>query len=373
MVKSVPYLRPPFGANERYAAYRVMTGAEVSTGKKIHEFEKEFVKYIKCDSAQTVCNGTVALDLIWRTYLHTGELRRGDHVLCPSFTFVAVPNSIINAGLVPVFCDIDPDTWNIDVSKCPDNDRIRAVVAVHTFGNPCDMEAIDMWCDMNDLLLIEDCAEACGAIYRGKKVGSFGDASAFSFNATKNLTTGEGGMVCFNDNSNEDCVPDYESVARAIKGHGYGDGMPRNASIPGYNWRMDNIHAAIGLEQLKTLDIRNQKRAQKKYFIQASLAEKGICPEYQVRTRGSMHVNQIFGMCVNNRDEMYTYLCQCGIEAKKYFSPPCHMQEFYYRHYVHPDFPATEYVSDHILCLPFDDKLSDEEMEYMVDKICEVT
>jgi len=355
MVK-IPFLKPPFSADDRYAAYKMMGTANVSTGPEIGEFERQFKEYIGCNHALSVCNGTIALELIWQTFIRNGKLKKGDKVLVPSFTFVAVANSIVNSGLVPVFCDIDPETWNIDIYTAPER-NIKAICAVHTFGNPCSMEDLfsdfARWC-----IIVEDCAEACGAEYRDKKVGSFGDAASFSFNATKNLTTGEGGMCCFKEQ--EDA-----NIALLLKENGFGY-TSRNAIIPGHNYRLSNIQCAVGLEQLKYLDLRNVQRKMHVNKIRKEFDNKMFQKEI------GEHVYQIFGMLVEDRDKVYEHMIKSGIECKKYFSPHIAEQEYYHNNYIFPDFPGTDKISESIICLPMYPQLTDEDIEYMVNVLKEV-
>lgn len=367
----IPFLRPPFNTQDRAAAYKAMLGSNVSTGPEIYTLEYKFAQYIKCKSALSVCNGSIALDLILQTYLRAGILKKKDTVLLPSFTFASVANSVVNAGLTPIFCDVDRGTWNIDIlsaHKYQDLYRLGAIIAVHTFGNPCNMESIVNLSNEFDALLIEDCAEACGASFHGAKVGSFGHAATFSFNATKNMTTGEGGMVCFNDDD-----PTIALKARMLKENGFGH-TPRNVELPGYNYRMDNIKCAIGLSQLKTLDARNQKRRINAHCLASMMEYVGLEGKIIPQTIYGDNKNafQIFGMLVNDRDKVYDHLIKSGIEAKKYFSPAIHTQKYYHHNFVIPKLKNTDYVADHIICLPFDDKLTTEEMVYMVERIQEV-
>ena len=345
---NIPFLRPRFGVLERQAAYQVMVGANISTGPERGQFEYAFSKYIGCTDALAVCNGTIALDLIWETLIRDKKLHLGDYVICPSFTFVAVANSIVNAGLKPYFVDIKNGGYNMEIpTNITIKGRLGAVCAVHTYGRACDMDEIMDYCSDHDLILVEDCAEACGAAYHNHKVGSFGHASAFSFNATKNLTTGEGGMACFN----------YKTgTARALREHGdlY---QNRNALITGYNYRLSNILCAIGLEQLRTLDARNEIRRQNAQKLMNNFYNKKIAPG---------HGYQLFPIMVDDRDRILYQLIQNGIEAKKYFDPPIHHQT---AHRTEKYLPNTTYVSNHVICLPFDEHLSDEEIEWMVEAL----
>ena len=364
----IPFLRAPLNSfKEKMAVINVMSGNNVSVGPETKQFEYEFGKYIDVPYALSVCNGSIALELIWQTFITTGQLKKGDHVLLPSFTFVAVANAIVNAGLVPIFCDINKNTWNIEINgfECGIND-IKAICVVHTFGNPCDVTFIKRFCDNFGILLVEDCAEACGAEYQGKKVGGFGHASAFSFNATKNMTTGEGGMVCFQDWEDE-------AAALLLKENGFGYSSGRDAILSGHNYRLSNLQCAIGIEQLKTLDERNKKRALNIVNIYKKLVdiEDRIFPQTMII--GNKNVFQIAGLVVpeNKRDILFEHLIKNGVEAKKYFDPPIHKQVAY-KEYSKSTLPITNDISKRIICLPFDSYLTSAEITYMTTKIMEV-
>jgi perosamine synthetase len=368
VIQHVPFLHPPFGSKERAAAYRVMCGNQVSVGPETSLFEQQFKDYIGATSAISVGNGTLALELVWQTFIQQGRLSIGDKVLLPSFTFVAVANSIVRSGLVPVFCDIDSETWNIDFyNAIPDDNHISAICAVHTFGNPCDMDKLDRIEDEfseqygKSLIIVEDCAEAAGATYKGKRVGSFGDASIFSFSATKNMTTGEGGMACFKDQEDAD-------MALLLKENGFGYGK-RNAWVAGHNYRLSNILCAVGIEQLKTLDARNEKRVKNAYTFFKMCLEHDIPVTPQCSSSDADSVYQILGVLIPpciNRDEVYEALLKKGIEVKKYFSPAIHHQVYYVQNYPIAYLSVTDNISAKILCIPFDDKLNENEMGYIV-------
>jgi perosamine synthetase len=367
---NVPFLRPPLGDGEINAVTQVMRTTALSSGPARNLFEDRFRKYIGVPAAVAVCNGTVALDLIWQVYLRNGGLRKGDYVLCPSFTFVATANSIVNAGLVPIFCDISRDTWNIDVTALPDElPKIKAILVVHTFGCPASMELIRAFAlrrQRDEMIIVEDCAEACGARIGNQMVGSFGDAAAFSFNTTKNMTTGEGGMVVFKDI--------YETkFAGVLKEHGFN--LTRNAIVPGYNYRLSNIQAAIGLEQLKTLEERNSKRQENAKYLTERLMDLQMGIEFQQEWDNCSHVYQIYGFLVPHwidREKILKYLVDNGVEAKNYFWPPIHCQQAYFGKYGKGRMNTTDNISSRVICLPFDDKLSTEEMDYMVGVVGDV-
>jgi dTDP-4-amino-4,6-dideoxygalactose transaminase len=340
-----------------------MSGSNISTGADRAIFEDMFRDYIGVPYALSVANGTVALELVWETLIRNGKLKKGDKVLLPSFTFVACANSVVQSGLVPVFCDIDKESWNLDFQW--DNVDISGVLAVHTFGNPADCDEI-LYLKDNGLIVVEDCAEATGASYNGRMCGSFGDASIFSFNATKNLTTGEGGMACFRDKEDAETA-----LLLAENGFGY---TSRNAIIPGHNYRLANILCAVGIEQLKTLDKRNLKRLQNAHKILTTLKDAGLQGKVKLQefNKDNVHSYQIFGILVEDRDKVYEHMIKSGVEVKKYFDPPCHAQQFYHNNYVWPDLPNTDYISQHILCLPMYPSLTDKDIGIMVNALKEV-
>lgn len=364
-ISFVPFLRPPFGSKERAAVYRVMCGNQVSVGPATSIFEQQFKEYIGSNSALSVGNGTLALELVWQTFIQNGKLKPGDKVLLPSFTFVAVANAIVRSGLVPVFCDIDSETWNIDYDSYPTTEY-KAICAVHTFGNPCNCQQLEYLRDLG-YVVVEDCAEAAGATYQGKRVGSFGDASIFSFSATKNMTTGEGGMCCFKDT--EDA-----NTALLLKENGFGYGN-RNAQLAGHNYRLSNIQCAIGTEQLKSLDDRNKKRVKNAYQFYKMCIEHNIPVTPQMSNTDCDSVYQILGVTIPpciNRDDVFDKLVKRGIEVKKYFSPAIHHQLYYAQNYPISHLPVTDTVSARILCIPFDDKLSSEECCYVISALKEI-
>jgi perosamine synthetase len=343
----VPFMRPRFWGNDIDVVQDIMTeGRNISSGPERDKFEMMFEDYIHCDHALAVCNGTVALEMIWETLIRDKKLHKGDYVICPSFTFVAVANAIVNAGLKPFFVDVKSHGYNMEI---PQNitlkGKLGAVCAVHTYGKPCDLSEIVNYCDDHDLILVEDCAEACGADYNGKKVGCFGHASAFSFNATKNLTTGEGGMACFN----------YDTgTPQAIREHGdlY---HTRNALVVGHNYRLCNILCALGLSQLESLDVRNALRRIKAQKYMDNFYNKKVAPG---------HVYQLFPIVVNDRDRILKHLWDNGIEAKKYFDPPIHHQT---AHRTEKYLPNTNYVAEHVICLPFDEHITDDEIKWVCE------
>ncbi|MDP2217203.1 MAG: DegT/DnrJ/EryC1/StrS family aminotransferase [Methanolobus sp.] len=369
-ILKIPFLMPPLGDEEIEAASRVMRTKYLTGGGEADLFEKEFAEYIGTESAISTNSGTSALELVLHAYKCMGALRPGDKVLIPSFTFVAVANAVVNAGMEPVFADITPQTMNI---KLPNNiEDIKAAIIVHTFGTPCDTSII-RYLQSKGVIVIEDCAEAMGARWWGsqKKVGSRGDCGIFSFAATKIMTTGDGGMITTNATS----LTEYIKLLRV---HGLSSKInsdERSAILPGHNYRMCNILAAIGRVQLSKADEfckARRKHAQK-------LNELITMEQIPVLTPWDFHysVYQIYTIQLKEGDSttraaVLKALRERGIEAKVYFYPPIHQQAYYSSKYGDIGLKCTDRISERVISLPMYPSLEEEEIEYMVQCLKEV-
>lgn len=248
MESFVPVCEPLLGGNElKYVTDAVATGWISSAGKYVTEFENQFAAYSDCKYGVAVCNGTIALHLA----LVALGIKEGDEVIVPTFTMIASAFAVCYTGAKPVFVDADPDTWNIDVRKIEEKitPRTKAIMPVHIFGQMCDMDAIQALADKYHLYVVEDAAEAHGATWNGRKAGSCSHVGCFSFFANKNVTTGEGGMVVTNDEAIYQKLKYYKNVCFPMNG-------PRNYlhNDIGFNYRMSNVVAAIGLAQTEKAD-----------------------------------------------------------------------------------------------------------------------
>lgn len=361
----VPPIKPEIEMQEMDAIHRVMQTSNLSTGPEVLEFEEKFAKYIGVDHAIAVNSGTSALELALES---TVGHKRGSIIL-PSFTFMACPNSIMNNGQVPGFVDILPISHTIDYKKCEISSKTKAIMPVHIFGHPAHMDHIIEIGERHDLVIIEDCAEACGASIRNRKVGSFGDVGVFSFTASKNITTGEGGMITTND----------EKIAEKIRlsrSHGNPPAPPlkpwiRKSRCSGHNFRMSNILAAIGVEQLKKLDTINKMRRHNANYMSTHLENiEGIrCPstvhlDYE-------HVYQMYCIELTKhpkfRDTLVNLLISEGVGASIHFDPPCHKQGLYNSNSL--SLPITESLSRSIVTLPMYPGLCKDDMDYMIECI----
>lgn len=378
----VDFLRPPLGDEEIEAAARIMRTKDLTGGGEADIFEKEFAAYTGTDYAISTNSGTSALELALQAYKCAGGLKKGDKVLIPSFTFVAVANAVVNAGMEPVFADINPQTFNI---KLPDNiEDIKAAIVVHTFGTPCDISII-RYLQSEGVIVIEDCAEAMGARWWGsqKKVGSQGDCGIFSFASTKIMTTGDGGMITTNATS----LTEYIKLLRV---HGLSTKInsdERSAVLPGHNYRMCNILAAIGRVQLSRVHefcITRRKHASKlNKLIHAEqipvITPQHASPVELLLSFWDFHqpVYQIYTIQLKEGDSttraaVLKALKERGIEAKVYFYPPIHQQAYYRSKYQNIELKCTEQISERVISLPIYPALEEEEIEYMVQCLKEV-
>src|SRR5690606_10195649 len=247
--------QPHLGREEIEAVSDVLRSGIIASGPVVRRFEEEFAAYVGVRHGIATANGTVAL----HAALLGAGVEPGDRVVTTPFTFIATANAILYCGAVPVFADIDPETYNLSPESLAETlgrlaaagTPAKAVLLVHLFGLPCDMTAIAAVAEEHGALLIEDCAQAHGAAYNGRRVGTFGTAGTFSFYATKNLTTGEGGMVVTNSD-------DVAERVRQLVNHGRVDRYEH--ALLGYNYRMTDLAAAIGLAQLAKLEQFNLKR-----------------------------------------------------------------------------------------------------------------
>lgn len=360
----IPFLRPPFSDCDIEAAVRVMKTANISKGNEVSEFEKRFARLLGDKYATAVNSGTSALELSLEALTLAGRLDVRDTVALPSFTYVGVANAVVNAGLRPVFVDIDPETMCI--GSVPNTDGI---IFVHTFGHPVPVELIEHAHD-EDMVVLEDCAEACGSyINNHRYVGTFSCMSIFSFNATKNMTTGEGGAVMTNDDS-------LYKILIALREQGFYNqtlkglklkGLKHNSEFvfPGHNMRMSNIVAALGLSQLDKLPDMNARRLELARKYNDLLRDAVTVPDLP-----DGHSVQLYTIRVpeNKREHVINYLKACGVEAKVYFKP-IHQFEFYQRYFSIEPLKVTEQVAKEVVSLPMYPSLTDDEVIYVANAI----
>jgi perosamine synthetase len=371
----IPLCIPNTGPEELKAVKKVLDSGWLTEGPKNKEFEENFAKYIGTKYAVSLNSCTSALHLALEALNIKGE------VILPSFTFVASANAIIRAGATPVFADIDYNTRNIDPLKIERKitGKTQAIMPVHFGGQSCDMEKILKIAKKYKLAVIEDSAETIGGTFKNKKTGSFGNIGCFSFFPTKNIATGEGGMITTNDKN-------LAQKIRILSGHGISkttsqrqkEKKPwfRTAIMAGYNFRMSNILATIGVEQLKKLEKMNTLRRKHVAYLNKYLRKiKQI--EIPIEAKNCKHVYQMYTITLKNpayRDKFVAELKNKGIGASVHFDPPVHLQFFYQKTYKYKkgDFPITEKTSKSIVTLPMYPQLTKKELDYIIKTIREI-
>lgn len=321
----IPLCRPHLTDDDVAAVAEVLRSGHWAGGPLVRDFEKAFASSVRAPYGCALNSCASALQLALECLSQRGE------VILPSFTFGASANAVVKAGRKPVFIDIDPRTGNLDpkhLDACRTVNTV-AVMAVHYAGLSCDMDAITAFCERHDLALIEDCAEAAGATWRGRPVGSFG-VGCFSFFPTKNMSTGEGGMVTTRD-------ADLDRRVRTLRGHGVvrsdtGCDWRRDVAEPGYNLRMTDLQAALGLSQLKRLDAMNATRRDRaaRYAELLGDLDAIVLPH---EPSPATHVYQMYVVRVKDesidRDALVRVLREAGVEASVHFDPPLHQTRAY--------------------------------------------
>lgn len=353
----IPIAKPILGKEEEDAVVRVIRSGCIARGPETQAFESEFAAFCGANSAVGTTSGTTALQLALLA-LGIGE---GDEVITTPFSFIASANSIRYTGARPVFCDIDPVTYNIDPAKIEAliTPKTKAILPVHLYGHPAEMDAIMAIAARHKLLVIEDACQAHGANYKGKKTGSIGDAAAFSFYPTKNMGVGEGGMATFRD-------PEVAKKAMLIHAHGM---EPRYYHhMIGYNFRMDDISAAIGREQLKKLpDFNAARQANAKYLIENISNPKVTLPTV---VEGCEHVFHQFTIQIDDRDAAVEKLTELGIGTGIHYPVCINEQEYYTKDlgYLCDTSVASE-ISHKVISIPVHPALSKKNLEEIVSAV----
>ena len=343
----IPISKPMISAEDIKAVTRVLKSGMIAAGPAVKKFEEKFASYTGVKQAVAVSNGTAAL----HAALYGIGVRKGDRVVVPSFTFIASANAVLQAGGVPVFADIRENTMNMDPDKLEeilmkdDKGRIKAVMPVHLYGRVCEMDKIMKIARKHGAMIIEDAAQAHGAKYRGKMAGSFGDAAGFSMYATKNMTTGEGGMVTTN-------TKEASKIIRSFINHG-SEGVYHHTR-EGYNYRMTDAEAAMGITQLKRLDYFNRRRRKNAARYGKILNKYGwlILPDAE---KDEYHVYHQYTVRVKRglRDRLASFLRENGIGAKVFYPVPVHMQPLYKKSGIKKaKLPVAEKAAAEVLSLP---------------------
>jgi perosamine synthetase len=364
---------PFLGAEEEAAALKVLTSGRLAQGESVATFERNFAELCQVQEAVAVSSGTAALHLA----LLAHGIGRGDEVITTAFSFAATANAILLAGATPVFVDIDPETYTLDSLQVETalNRRTKAILPVHLYGHPADMRGIAEIASAYSVALVEDASQAHAASVDGKPVGSFG-TGCFSFYATKNMTTGEGGMI-----TTDDCA--LAERLRLLRNHGQ-EARYYHVML-GYNLRMTELQGALGNVQIKKLECFTQQRIANADFLTERLKASVQTP--MVRP-GCRHVYHQYTIRVpGRRDEWMTQLRARGVDTSIHYPIPIHHQPFY-RHsstlfrVLTPGkrmavkgsnpaacLPATEIAAREVLSLPVHPALSREDLSTIVNEV----
>jgi len=375
----IPLTKPTIEEDEIKEVIKVLKSGWLTTGPKVAEFEENMQKYLGCKKAVGLTSCTGGLHIA----LAALGIKHGDEVIVPTYTFAASAHVVAWLGARPVLVDVEKDTFNIDPKKIEDaiTDKTKAIIPVHFAGHSCDIDKIMAIAEKHNLYVIEDAAHAIGTDYKGKKIGNFGNATAFSFYAIKTITTAEGGMVVTND----------KELGKKLKRYSYfgvdKDAFNRYADKAnwyyeiielGYKYNMDNIQGALGVEQLKKLESFIEKRRKLANLYSDLL--KGvsgiITPAEKEYTRHSYHLYPILldiDSISMSRDEFIDKLKEYKVGASVHFIP-LHLHPYYQKTYGYKkgDFPTAEYLFYREVSLPLYPRMNEEDVRYVVESIKEI-
>ncbi|GER86361.1 aminotransferase DegT [Dictyobacter vulcani] len=362
----IPIAYPLLGTEEQEAVLQVLASAHIAQGEHVATFERAFATLCQVKDAIAVSSGTAALYLA----LHAHDIGPGDEVITTAFSFAATANVILLVGATPVFVDIEPDTYNIDPTLVAEaiTKHTKAILPVHLYGNPCAMDQLLQLAEAYHLTIIEDACQAHAAAIHGKPVGGFG-TGCFSFYATKNMTTGEGGMITTNN-------PEIAERCRLLRNHGQKEHYTHNEL--GYNLRMTDIQGAIGVVQLKRLEQMTEQRIANAAFLTSHLRGAVQTPIIHPEHRHVYHQYTI--QVPSNRDQWAAHLRERGVSTGIHYPMPIHQQPFYQNHTdeyrcvgahsttsvirAHPEglLPIAESAAQHVLSLPVHPALCAEDL-----------
>ena len=355
----IPVSEPDIGEKEiEYVDDAVRSGWVSSHGEYINRFEDNFKSFIGTKFGLTTSNGTTALHLA----LSAMGIKEGDEVIVPDLTFISPVNAVLYNHATPVLCDIDPENWCIDAEKIEKliTEKTKAIIVVHLYGNSANMDRLMEIKEKYNLYLIEDTAESLGTEYKGKKLGSFGDAGCFSFYGNKTMTTGEGGF----------CTTNNEEIYRMmllLRDHGM---RPENRywhDYIGYNYRMTNLQAALGVAQLERLNSFIEKKRHIASEYKKNLPGNVLPHPEGKLYKGTYWLYSILAKDKEEREQLISFLFGKGIDTRKFFYPVHVMPP--YKEFNKVNYPNSTSISERGINLPSSVKLSDDEIGYICDCI----
>jgi dTDP-4-amino-4,6-dideoxygalactose transaminase len=360
-IPTIPIARPLISDEDKRRVLGVLESGQFAAGRWVREFERAFSAYLGAAHGAATSSGTAALEIA----LEAAGVQSGARVVTTPFSFVSSSNAIVRRGAVPVFADIDPETFNLDPERVADvlaqTSGVAALLIVHLYGLPCRMDALMDLARRHHLIVIEDAAQAHGAAFAGRKVGTFGDAGAFSFYPSKNLTTAEGGMVVTSD------APLAERARMLID---VGQSSQYVYQTLGGNHRMTEIAGALGVGQLAKLDERNARRRRNAAQLSAGLGDLGWL-RLPAEPPGCTHVFHQYTLRVPGaRDQLARHLAAQGVGTRVYYPTPIHKSPLYRRlGFGDVRCPEAERAAEEVLSIPVHPALGEEEVRRIVQAI----
>jgi dTDP-4-amino-4,6-dideoxygalactose transaminase len=378
--QQIPFFVPWINKEDKKAVSAALESRWLTGGPKVADFERMFASYVGVNHAVAVSSCTAALHLAMRIL----NIKAGDEVIVPTMTFAATANVALFCGAKPVLVDIDEKTFNISPGDVLNNvtSRTKAIIPVHYGGQPCDMKEIQEIAEDHNVSIVEDCAHSLGAEYDGKQTGNMGSMGCFSFYPTKIITTIEGGMLTTNDES-------YAKKARTLREHGLSKtALDRESDATwyydvsdlGYNYRLNEVQAALGISQLQRVDEGIKKRIQVAHYYKkklAAISPKGFVPPYEAP--GRSHVFHLYTIKIRkdtlriDRDTLFKGLLDNGIQPSLHYTP-LHLMSLYRKllKCKPGDFPVAERVYNEIMSLPLYPTLTSEKIDFIATKIRQI-
>lgn len=357
----IPIAKPLIDEKEIEEVVKVLKSGMIAQGPRVAEFEEKFAEYIGVDYAVAASSGTTALHLA----MLAAGIGKDDEVITTPFSFAATGNCVLYVGACPVFVDIDPQTYNLDPNKIEDaiTDKTRAILPVHLYGQPAKMDEINRVARDNDLVVIEDAAQAHGALYKRKKAGSLGSMGCFSFYPTKNMTTSEGGIITTDNQEMAD-------NARILRAHGEKERYSH--VVLGYNFRMTDIAAAIGLVQLEKLGDFNERRLENAEYLTEHLKEiPGLEAPFVLEEVRHVFHQYTIRVGEGKRDDFMKFLTESGIGTGIHYPIPIYQQKLYKDLNFSANCPEAEKAAKEVLSIPVHPGLSVEDVEKIVSVLSE--
>lgn len=355
----VSIAKPIIGEEEIENVVEVLKSGMIAQGPKVAEFEEKFAKWVGAKYAVATNSGTAALHVA----LLSCGIGPGDEVITTPFTFIATGNAIVYTGATPVFADIDLETYNIDPDTIEDliTDKTKAILPVQLYGQSADMDKIREIAKKHDLLVIEDAAQAHGAMYNDEKVGNMGDMACFSFYPTKNMTTSEGGMITTNNK-------ELAEKARVFRAHG--SNIKYKHDEIGYNFRSSDIAAAIGLAQLDKIDEFNEKRINNANYLNEGLKDvEGVITPASPENRKHVYHQYTIRVTKGNRDDWVDILTENGIGSGIHYPIPLYNQPIYKELGFTGLAPNAELAADTVISLPVHPSLSKDDLDLVIEAV----